>query len=132
MSKEMNMKKLFAIAALVCSIFTQCNSQNFRSINANDFEKAIRQPDVIVLDSRTAQEYADGHIRNAVNIDVKSADFEQKAVATLDKSKTIAVYCRSGRRSKIAAATLVKNGFTVIELDCGIICWSSAGKEVVK
>lgn len=128
----MNMKKLFAIAALACSMFTQCNAQDFRSINANDFEKAIQSPDVIVLDSRTAQEYADGHLRDAINIDVKSADFEQKAVATLDKSKTIAVYCRSGRRSKIAAATLAKNGFTVIELDCGIICWSSAGKEVVK
>ena len=128
----MNMKKLFAIAALACSMFTQCNAQDFRSINANDFEKAIQSPDVIVLDSRTAQEYADGHLRDAINIDVKSADFEQKAVASLDKTKTIAVYCRSGRRSKIAAATLAKNGFTVIELDCGIICWSSAGKEVVK
>jgi len=112
--------------------FSQCNSQNFRSLNADDFEKAIQSPDVIVLDSRTAQEYADGHIRNAVNIDVKNADFEQKAVESLDKTKTIAVYCRSGRRSKIAAAILSKNGFTVIELDCGITCWASAGKEVVK
>ena len=126
------MKKLFAIAALACSFLTQCSSQNFRSLNANDFEKAIQSPDIIVLDSRTAQEYNDGHIRNAVNIDVKAADFEQKALETLDKSKTIAVYCRSGRRSKTAAATLAKNGYSVLELDCGIICWSSAGKEVVK
>ena len=117
---------------LIVSIFTNCSGQNFRSVNAADFEQIIKQPNVTVLDSRTAQEYADGHIRNAVNIVVIAADFEQKAIATLDKSKTIAVYCRSGRRSKIAAATLVKNGFTVIELDCGIICWASAGKEVVK
>ena len=128
----MNMKKLFAIAALVCCIFTQCNSQDFRSMDADDFEKAIQSPDVVVLDSRTAQEYADGHIRNAVNIDVKNADFEQKAVESLDKSKTIAVYCRSGRRSKTAAAILSKNGYTVIELNCGIICWESAGKSIVK
>ncbi|MBO7440185.1 MAG: rhodanese-like domain-containing protein [Bacteroidales bacterium] len=126
------MRKMFAFMMLFVSIFTNCGGQNFRSVNAADFEQFIQQPDVIVLDSRTAQEYADGHIKDAVNIDVKADDFEQKAVATLDKSKTIAVYCRSGRRSKIAAATLAKNGFTVIELDCGIICWTSAGKEVVK
>ena len=128
----MEMKRLFTLMMLIVSIFTNCDGQNFRSVNAADFEQIIKQSNVTVLDSRTAQEYADGHIRNAVNIDVKADDFEQKAVATLDKSKTIAVYCRSGRRSKIAAATLVKNGFTVIELDCGIICWASAGKEVVK
>ena len=128
------MKKLLTTLMLIMSgmFFSQCNSQNFRSLNADDFEKAIQSPDVIVLDSRTAQEYADGHIRNAVNIDVKNADFEHKAVESLDKTKTIAVYCRSGRRSKIAAAILSKNGFTVIELDCGITCWASAGKEVVK
>ena len=117
---------------LIVSIFTNCEGQNFRSVNAADFEQIIKQSNVTVLDSRTAQEYADGHIRNAINIDVKADDFEQKAVATLDKSKTIAVYCRSGRRSKIAAAILSKNGFTVIELDCGITCWASARKEVVK
>ena len=128
------MKKLLTTLMLIMSgmFFSQCNSQNFRSLNADDFEKAIQSPDIIVLDSRTAQEYADGHIRNAVNIDVKNADFEQKAVESLDKTKTIAVYCRSGRRSKTAAAILSKNGFTVIELDCGITCWASAGKEVVK
>lgn len=126
------MKKLFTFIALLISLFTSCGGQNFRSLNAADFEQIIKQPDVIVLDSRTAQEYADGHIQNAINIDVKLDDFEQKAVASLDKTKTIAVYCRSGRRSKIAAATLAKNGFTVVELDCGILCWTSAGKEVVK
>ncbi len=126
------MRKFFVLMMLFASIFTSCGGQNFRSVNAADFEQFIKQPDVIVLDSRTAQEYADGHIQGAVNIDVKADDFEKKAVSTLDKSKTIAVYCRSGRRSKIAAATLAKNGFTVIELDCGIICWISAGKEVVK
>lgn len=126
------MKRLVSFILLIICAFTNCGGQNFRSVNAADFEQIIKQPDVIVLDSRTAQEYADGHISNAVNIDVKLDDFEQKAVSTLDKTKTIAVYCRSGRRSKIAAATLAKNGFTVVELDCGIICWASAGKEVVK
>lgn len=126
------MKKIITLMALFASIFTNCGGQNFRSVNAADFEKLITNTDVTVLDSRTAQEYADGHIRNAINIDIKATDFEQKALASLDKSKTIAVYCRSGRRSKIAAAALAKNGFKVIELDCGIICWASAGKEMVK
>ncbi len=128
----MKMKKIFASILMFASIFTSCGGQNYKSLNASEFEQQIQSPNVIVLDSRTAKEYDEGHIRNAVNIDVKAADFEQKAVATLDKTKTIAVYCRSGRRSKIAANTLAKNGFTVIELNCGIICWASEGKEVVK
>jgi rhodanese-related sulfurtransferase len=126
------MKKLLTSLMLIASTFTSCNGQNYRSVNATDFEQIIKQTDIIVLDSRTAQEYAEGHIRNAVNIDVKNENFEQNAIANLPKTKTIAVYCRSGRRSKIAASTLVKNGYNVIELDCGILCWISEGKEIVK
>ncbi|MFQ9809799.1 MAG: rhodanese-like domain-containing protein [Segatella copri] len=84
------------------------------------------------LDVRTAEEFANGHIRGAINIDVLKSDFEQKAAATLPKSKTIAVNCRSGKRSKNAAAILTKNGYQVIELDSGFIGWQAAGKEIVK
>ncbi len=117
---------------LIGGIFAQCGQSGFRSLSANEFEQAIKSSNIVVLDSRTAREYSDGHIRNAVNIDVNGSDFERKALATLSKSKTIAVYCRSGRRSKKAAEILSNNGYNVIELDCGILCWASSGKEIVK
>ncbi|MBR5593944.1 MAG: rhodanese-like domain-containing protein, partial [Bacteroidaceae bacterium] len=52
--------------------------------------------------------------------------------ANLDKTKTLAVYCRSGRRSKAAANVLVEQGFRVVELDKGIIGWQQAGYPVAK
>ena len=84
------------------SSLSSCQAQNkgYKSLSADDYEKAIADTAVIRLDVRTAEEFANGHIRGAINIDVLKSDFEQKAAATLPKSKTIAVNCRSGKRSK--------------------------------
>lgn len=68
----------------------------------------------------------------AVNIDVTKDDFEARATSLLPKDKTIAVYCRSGRRSKKAAGILVENGYKIIELNTGIKGWTDAGKETVR
>lgn len=84
------------------------------------------------LDVRTAEEYADGHIENTLNIDVLKDDFQEKALITLPKDKTIAVNCRSGKRSKNAAKILVKNGYKIIELDEGYNGWVSKGMPVTK
>ena len=75
------------------------------------------------IDVRTAEEYAGDHIDNAINIDVLNDSFESKAVSTLPKDKTIALYCRSGRRSKNAAKILSANGYTVVELNSGYNGW---------
>lgn len=126
---------LFLLLIMINTIAMGCqrNDGGYKSLNVDSFEQTINSNDnIIVLDSRTEQEYNDGHLRNAVNIDVMKEDFEEKALSTLDKNKTIAVYCRSGRRSKNAAKILVANGYNVVELDCGIICWANAGKEIVK
>lgn len=110
-----------------------CNAQSeksgsdngFKSVEVEEFAKVIADTAVIRLDVRTADEYAEGHIDNAINIDVLKDDFESKATATLPKDKTIALYCRSGRRSKNAAKILTKNGYTVVELNSGYNGWKS-------
>ena len=119
--------------AMICSLVS-CNaqSQEFESLSVEDYAKAIEDTAVVRLDVRTAEEFAAGHIANAINIDVMQSDFEVKAKGTLPKGKTIAVNCRSGKRSKRAAAILVKNGFKVIELDAGYNDWANAGKPVTK
>lgn len=121
------------IFTLLCSLFA-CNAQTegFVSLSVEEYAKAIEDTTIVRLDVRTAEEYAEGHIANAINIDVLKADFEQIAVATLPKDRTIAVNCRSGRRSKNAARILVKNGYKVIELDAGYIGWVSKGMPVTK
>ena len=121
------------ISAVLCSL-TGCTAQQqkYESLDTEAFEQAISDTSVVRLDVRSVGEYASGHIANAVNIDVTEHDFESRAISLLPKDKTIAVYCRSGRRSKKAAEILVGNGYKVIELNTGITGWVDAGKETEK
>ena len=117
------MKKfiLMTFFAGLCAIFG-CSAKTFESVDAAEFAREIAKKGVQIVDVRTAAEYAEGHIPNAVNIDVYSSDFADK-IAKLDKDRTVAIYCRSGRRSKSAAEQAVKRGFKVVELDGGVLSW---------
>jgi rhodanese-related sulfurtransferase len=65
----------------------------------------------IIIDVRTPEEFAQGHLDGAINLDVEGGAFEA-GLADLDPSATYAVYCRSGRRSALAADAMAQNGFT--------------------
>ena len=109
---------------LLCLMsFLGCKAADFRSVDADTFAQIIEDTTVVRLDVRTANEYAQGHIPNALLIDVTQADFMQKAEQLLPKDKTIALYCRSGRRSKTAAMQLAKHGYQVVELNTGFNSW---------
>ena len=128
------MKKLFIfISAILCNLLG-CTAQQkkFESLDAEAFEQVISDTSVVRLDVRSIDEYASGHIANAINIDVMKDDFKTKATSLLPKDKTIALYCRSGRRSKKAAGILVENGYKVVELNSGISGWINAQKEIVR
>lgn len=126
--------KLMGILIMLCSLFgcSSAQAQGFKSLTVDEYAKVIEDTDIVCLDVRTAEEYADGHIANTINIDVLKDEFEKKAKATLPKDKVIAVNCRSGKRSKNAARILVKNGFKVIELDAGYNDWLAKGMPVTK
>lgn len=103
--------------------------KNYRSLTVDEYEKAIADTSVFRLDVRTEEErHADGFIPGTVMIDVQKDDFIETAQALLPKDRTIAVNCRSGRRSKAAAEKLVALGYDVVELDDGFNAWKSAGK----
>ena len=125
--------KFMGILTMLFSL-TGCNAQSegFKSLSVEEYAKAIEDTTIVRLDVRTAEEYADGHIEKTLNIDVLKYDFEQRAVAELPKDKTIAINCRSGKRSKNAARILVKNGYKVIELDSGFNGWTGKGMPVSK
>ena len=124
---------LTSLATALCGLVS-CTAQtaDFKSLTVDEFEQTISDAAIVRLDVRTPQEYAEGHIVNAINIDVQSSDFDAKASTTLPKDKTIAVYCRSGRRSKTAAERLAKMGYDVRELSTGFNGWQQAAKEVTK
>lgn len=94
----------------------------FDSVDAARFAEVIKDEHVQIIDARTPAEFSGGHIPGAVNIDVNGEDFNRK-VAELDKGRPVAVYCRSGRRSKMAAEYMVSCGLEVTELSDGILSW---------
>ena len=86
------------------------------------------EKEYVILDARTAEEFAEGHIENAILIpEYEIADRAEKELP--DKEQLILVYCRSGRRSKIASEELVKLGYTNVKEFGGIIDWPY---EIVK
>ena len=101
------------------------------SVPATEFAKEIKTDSVQILDVRTPQEYADGHIDGAKNIDIQSDNFPQIAEKELSKDSAILVYCRSGRRSMAAAEQLAKLGYKVVNLKGGILEWQEAGLPVI-
>ena len=95
----------------------------YQKITAEEAKKIMdEQKDAIVLDVRTQEEFAEGHIANALLLPYD--EIAAKAASLLpDKAKTILVYCRSGRRSAIAAEELAKLGYKDVRDFGGIIDW---------
>lgn len=122
------MKKLFSLLLAATSLVGCQSNTEFKSVDAQQFAEVIANKDVQLVDARTPEEYSEGHIPGAVNIDVKSADFDTQ-IATLNPDRPVAVYCRSGRRSKLAAERMTNAGLQVTELSEGILSWKG---EVVK
>jgi thioredoxin len=124
--------KLQKIAlALLVFVLASCNGQTQKSSKLIDpvaFKKEIAAtPNAQILDVRTPEEYASEHLQNAQNVNWLSPDFVTNT-SKYDKSKPIFVYCKSGRRSHLAAEKLAELGFTnIIELEGGILKWTSEG-----
>ena len=105
----------------------------YKNLSSSQFEELIKNPNVQLVDVRTLAEHMEGHIPGSLNINVKDKDGFPTAVdELLNKEKEVAVYCRSGRRSRTAAEMLVKKGFKVYNLDKGILNWMEEGREVEK
>lgn len=81
------------------------------------------KPDFVILDVRTPEEFAEGHIDGAVNLDIQSRDFE-KGLRTLDRNKSYLVYCRTGNRSRQATIAMEALGFrSILHMNEGIVKW---------
>nr|WP_295929192.1 rhodanese-like domain-containing protein [uncultured Dyadobacter sp.] len=114
---------LFLASALTFQALAQVSMEEFEN-------KLSKNKDAQLLDVRTPEEYEEGHLRNADNVDFKSTDFKDK-ITKLDKSKPVFVYCLSGGRSAAAASVLRENGFSeVYDMKGGYLKWNTSGKTV--
>lgn len=127
------MKKIIGtVIAITALTLAGCSSSGgYTTQNVQEFMTTISNSNVVVIDVRTPAEFASGHVANAVNIDVESGNFEQE-ISALDKSKTYALYCRSGRRSASASGIMSDAGFTsIVNLDGGAGDLANAGQQLV-
>ena len=131
----LKINKRFLIALLTFALPFGCvgcsdgGSASYDQISGAE-AKAIMDSEsgYIIIDARTQEEYDQGHIPGAIMIpEYEIADRAEKELP--DKDQLILVYCRSGRRSKIAAEELVKLGYTNVKEFGGIIDWEY---EIVK
>ncbi len=98
------------------------------AISPSEFASLIGKPGHVLLDVRTNEEFAAGHLAGATLIDFNAPDFQQK-IRALPKDKTYLVYCRSGRRSKNACDQMRELGFPgLFDLQGGILAWQKAGR----
>lgn len=126
--------RFFAFVLLAFSLTIGCSQgQNAMALTAKAFsDKIAGTPGATVLDVRTPEEFATGHIAQATNIDWRGGHFEHRVMG-LDKSKPVFVYCLSGGRSSSAAKKLRSMGFKeVYELDGGLNQWQAARLPITK
>ncbi len=126
------MKKVISAIFASALILTGCSSTpSATNLDAAGFAQEITKADVITLDVRTPGEFIEGHIAGAINIDVEGSSFDSE-ITNLDKSKSYAVYCRSGRRSLIAVDKMSAAGFEKLSnLNTGINDWIASGLPLV-
>ncbi len=123
------MRKLCVMLGLILATF-QLQAQT--KIGSAEIEKVKDKKNIQLLDVRTNKEFQDGHIKNAKNLDWNNKDEFKNAVAKLDKSKPVYVYCLGGGRSKQASAYLTEKGFQVFDYSGGMMDWRSSNKPEIR
>lgn len=104
-----------------------------RLVSATQGAAIQAQPpeDLVILDVRTPEEFAEGHLDGAVLVDFYDADFAEQ-IGELDPNVPYLMYCRSGNRSGQTATIMEQLGFTdVADVDGGILSWADAGLPLV-
>jgi rhodanese-related sulfurtransferase len=116
----------------MASTSIQSASQQFayKTISVSDANAMIQSsPNLLVVDVRTSQEYAQGHLKGAMNIPLSDLPVQ---IGGLDRNRPILVYCQTGVRSAQAATMLVNAGFTqVYDMEGGLTAWINAGYPTV-
>lgn len=113
------------------STLSAYSQDNAPQVSPSQFENLIQTAkNLVLLDVRTPEEYAQGHIPGAINIDGQNLGFVNRVTSRIPRDKEIALYCRSGHRSIDAANKLIALGYRVTDLAGGILAWQEAGLPV--
>ena len=126
------MKKI-AFLAIILIAFSSCINQENKEVTVvspEEMQSLLEIEDVQLVDVRTPEEFEEGYISKAQNINFESPTFDDD-ITQLDKNKPVILYCQSGGRSARCADKMVKAGFVkVYDLKGGISKWKHKGFEV--
>lgn len=115
--------------------FSSCKGQldtEIDNISVEEMQTLLKNDDIQLVDVRTPEEFTEGFIGYAQNIDYASPTFDED-IKSLDKEKPVILYCHSGRRSAISTRKLLEAGFVkVYNLEGGILEWKKEGLEINK
>lgn len=121
---------LVTVLGIGCNTKSQSQSEAIKVLTPTEFkEKSANQT---IIDIRTPQEFNQGHIEGAININYYDRNFMDQ-IAKYDKNQPIFIYCRSGNRTSPASRKMADFGFTQInDLEGGILYWLKNNNEIVK
>lgn len=126
------MRPLVATLAVLASAVACANESDLIGQDALLARLAAQDAGLVVLDVRTAEEFAEGHVPGASNVSHDELEARLGELAGA-RDKDIVIYCRSGRRADLAAETLAKAGFhRLYHLEGDFLGWSAAGREIQK
>ena len=127
------MNKLFAAVSVVFILMSSCTiGQTTNDIEIDEFKKKMASKKYVLVDVRTAEEFTDGHIEGALNIDYFSATFSDE-ISNIGLEKPVLVYCRSGNRSSKSMKIMYDLGFKeVYHLIDGIKVWKAKNNTLIK
>lgn len=137
-----NNSRVLLLTFILISFIACGQKENAKSNNSNADQGSISlispadlnsvNKDIMLIDVRTPQEFASGHLENAVNMNYFDSDFNAQ-LKTLDKNKAVYLYCMSGKRSANAAEKLEDMGFVKIyDLEGGTLNWQAKGLTLSK
>lgn len=126
------MKKLILSLIASLGLFSSCTANDsIQVLKPQEFiAQAKADSSAVLLDVRTPQEYAEGHLEGAQLLDYLNTEAFDEGVKQLNKQNTYYIYCRSGRRSNGAAQKMKKQGFRVFDMQGGIKNWLQQGLPV--
>jgi len=130
------MVPLLLIGGCVAPEDTALKTQIFEDVTSEEAYALIQDnkdnQNFVIIDVRTPEEYADGHIEEAINFDYYSEAFRDE-LNKLDKDKTYLIYCRTGKRSRAAADIMQELGFgNGYNMLGGIVQWEAVGLPTVE
>ena len=127
--------KFFLKIVFIIIVFSSCQKEKdeVEKIQPTKaFDICCKDETVQLLDVRTPEEYLNGHLVNAINIDINSNFFKDRALNQLSKDRVVIVYCLSGGRSHEAGLFLKKHGYKVVyDLEGGMLNWTSHKLKII-